>query len=496
MAPVAFVRTLENLQSQNLGFDQRNLLLFSIDPTTQGYKNERRVTPTAPSRFELVPQKLVYGGSALGHHDGHPALVPYALPGERVEVEPVRQAKGMLHARLLQVLTPSPERVTPACPYFGRCGGCHYQHLDAPGQLTAKREILRETLRRIGHIDWTGEIPLHAAEPWHYRNQVQLKVGRSENGEMTLGFFEADSHRLVPIESCRIASPRLNAVLGQLNGSAWAARLAGYSGLDLLVDDRDEEVLVTLHGGSGDAGKIADELLAAGSGVAGVVVEPESTGRRAAHALGLEPGPNERPQSSKTAAGEARTVGRKSLSYRVGEFRYEISSGSFFQASRFLLSEFVEAVTSCGSRPMALALDLYAGVGLFTLPLAREFAQVTGVEANCVASDDLARMAGSLGLANVRAVATRAADFLRRYAQVAPDLVVLDPPRSGAEGEALRGLVEIGPSRIHYVSCQPPTLARDLAFLIRHAYHLESVDLFDLFPQTFHIEAVAKLSRA
>jgi len=450
----------------------------------------------SPSRFELVPQKLVYGGSVLGHHDGHPVLVPYALPGERVEVEPVRQAKGMVHARVLQVLAPAPERVAPACPYFGRCGGCHYQHFDASRQLTAKREILRETLRRIGHIDWPGEIPLHATEPWHYRNQVQLKLCRSENGEMALGFFEADSRRLVPIESCRIASARLNAVLGQLSGSAWAARLAGFSGLDLLVDDRDEKVLVTLHGGTGDAGSIADELLASVQGVAGVVVEAESNGRATAHAPGIDRGSDEISHSGKTAAGESRAFGRKSLSYRVGEFQYEISSGSFFQASRFLLSEFVEAVTNGDKNSRDLALDLYAGVGLFTLPLARRFAQVVGVEANNIASDDLARVAGTLGLTNVRAVAAPAADFLRRYAQAAPDLVVLDPPRAGAEAETLRRFAEIGPRRIHYASCQPPTLARDLAFLVRHGYRLESVDLFDLFPQTFHIEVLAKLSRA
>ncbi|HXJ92117.1 MAG TPA: class I SAM-dependent RNA methyltransferase [Terriglobia bacterium] len=449
---------------------------------------------TLPNRFEVIPQKLVYGGSALGHHDGHPVLVPYALPGERVEVEAVRRAKGMVHTRLLQVLTPAPERVTPACPYFGRCGGCHYQHFEASGQLTAKCEILRETLRRIGHIDWTGEIGLHAAEPWHYRNQIQLKVGRDENGDAALGFFEADSHRLVPIETCRIASPRLNAVLGQLKGSGWAARLAGCSGLDLLVDDRDEEVLVTLHGGNGDAGSIGDELLASGSGIAGVVVQPHSTERASAH--GHHRRSDERPVSGKIANGKAQAFGRKSLSYRVGEFQYEISSGSFFQASRFLLSGFVEAVTTCPAEGRGLALDLYAGVGLFTLPLARTFAQVVGVEANSVASSSLARMAGAIGLTNVHAVATRAGDFLRRFAQAPPGLVVLDPPRAGAEGETLRRLAEIGPRRIHYASCQPPTLARDLAFLVGHGYRLESVDLFDLFPQTFHIEALAKLSRA
>src|SRR5690348_2415720 len=138
-----------------------------------------KITVQPLPHFELVPHKLVYGGSALGHHEGHTVLVSGALPGERVAVEPLRQAKGVVHARLLEVLAPSSERVQAPCPYFGRCGGCHYQHLEPSRQLEVKREILRETLRRIGHIDWPGEIITHSAEPWHYRNQVQLKVERA-----------------------------------------------------------------------------------------------------------------------------------------------------------------------------------------------------------------------------------------------------------------------------------------------------------------------------
>jgi len=453
------------------------------------------VSPAFPNRFELVLQKLVHGGSALGHHDGHPVLVPYALPGERVEVEIVRRAKGMVHARLLHVLTPAPDRVTPPCPYFGRCGGCHYQHFDASGQIVAKREILRETLRRIGHIEWLGEIPIHAADPWHYRNQIQLKVGRGKDGEVALGFFEADSHRLVPIESCRIASLQLNAIVHELVRNDWATRLVGFSGLDLLADDRDEKVLLTLHGGDSQAEKIANDLLTSAPGITGVVIEPDSKGYRPADAPGRHRSADAGHHRAQARPVATRVIGRPRISYRVGEFQYEISSGSFFQASRSLLSDFVQAVTSCSSGNGGLALDLYAGVGLFTLPLARGFAQVMAVESNAGAAADLTRMVQALGLTQVRAVATRAAEFLRRYAQAVPELVVLDPPRAGAEAETLQRLVKIGPGRIHYASCQPPTLSRDLAFLIRHGYRLQSIDLFDLFPQTFHIEALAKLTR-
>ena len=444
-----------------------------------------------PARFEIVPQKLVYGGAALGHYNGRPVLVPYALPGERLEVEPLRQAKGMIHARLLRVLDASPDRVPAECPYFSKCGGCHYQQMDSSRQVERKREILQETLRRIGGIDWSGEISVHADGPWRYRNQVQLKVGRGESGDGAIGFFAADSHRLIPIESCMIASPRLNEVLSGLRRPEWTARLAGCSEIELLVDDYDDEVLLTLRGGdfSEAAEKLAADCRASIPGVVGVILDP---GRR--------PPSGHQRQSGRalqsSSAGDVKAFGKPRLAYRVGDYRYEISAGSFFQASRFLLRDFAQAVASCDGTKREVALDLYAGVGLFTLPLARAFRQVVAVEAHAVAASDLARVARALGIANVRAVASRAAEFLRRYAQAAPDLVVLDPPRAGVEGETLRRLAGVGARRIHYASCQPPTLARDLAFLVRNGYQLRSVELFDFFPQTYHIEALAKLTRA
>jgi tRNA/tmRNA/rRNA uracil-C5-methylase (TrmA/RlmC/RlmD family) len=198
--------------------------------------------------FELSPQKLVYGGEALGYAAGQTVLVSHALPGERLEVEAVRTAKGVVHARPLRVLEAAPERIVPPCPYFGRCGGCHYQHLDIERQLIWKVEILRETLRRIGKIVWDQEIPVHRANPWNYRNQAQLKVSQEESGRIELGFFEAESHRLVPIDECMIVSPRLNAVLRQLRQPESLNRLGGCREIELLAEDRDEQVRITLLG--------------------------------------------------------------------------------------------------------------------------------------------------------------------------------------------------------------------------------------------------------
>jgi 23S rRNA (uracil1939-C5)-methyltransferase len=418
--------------------------------------------------FELIPHKLVYGGEALGFHQGRTVLVSRVLPGERVEVEERRTAKGVVHARPLRILAAVPERVEAPCPYFGRCGGCQYQHMDPQLQAMAKREILRETLRRIGRIDWGADIPVHAANPWNYRNQAELKVRRMPDGSAGLGFFEAESHHLVSVDACPILSPRLNSLLAELRGQEWLPRLAICQQIEMLADELDEHTVIILRGATnaGESEILARDMLARLSGVNGVAVECD---------------------------GEYRTFGSPRLEYRVGEFCYGISAGSFFQASRFLITDLVNAVVE--EQRGRLALDLFAGVGLFALPLARRFSSVIAVEAEARAANDLAANARAYSFDHVRAIAQTAYDFLRRFAQREPDLVVLDPPRAGVGAQTLKSLVPLQPAQIHYVSCSPPTLARDLAYLTGHGYELRRVDLFDFFPQTFHIEALARLVR-
>jgi len=442
------------------------------------------MSANATDRFELVAGKLVYGGAALGHYAGRPVLVPYALPGERVEAGTVRVAKGMVHARLLKVIEPAPERVAAPCPYFARCGGCRYQHLDAARQAEVKRNILRETLSRVGHIDWPGEIATHTADPWGYRNQVRLKIG----ADGQIGFFAADSHDLVTVDVCPISSPRLNTLIRELARADWATKLQGWSEVELRTDDRDENVALTFFGTDSHEPtieRLAQQCMKSLPGVAGAAfgITAEPTARGPLHGR------------ARRRSSEIRVFGNAALRYRVGEFDYRVSPGAFFQASRFLLPEFVTAVTSDLAQASGLAIDLYAGVGLFSLPLARIFREVAGVEASDAAAADLAANLRSQAPNYARAVHSSAAEFLRRYAQPAPDLVVLDPPRSGVEPETLRRLTAIAPAQLRYVSCHPPTLARDLALLLRHGYEIERVDLFDLFPQTFHMESVVRLRR-
>jgi 23S rRNA (uracil1939-C5)-methyltransferase len=293
-------------------------------------------------------------------------------------------------------------------------------------------------------------------------------VAQSESGEVALGFFEGETHRLVPIDECLILSPRLNKVLGQLRQPQWLDRLRGCREIELLANDQDDQIRITLSGDfeAGEPEPLAGDLLRQVNGTVAVAFRD---GQR------------------------LQVFGDSVLTYRVGEFRYQLSAGAFFQSSRYLLSEFVNTVTE--TEPGDLALDLYSGAGLFTLPLARRFRQVIAVECHPAAARDLEANAENNGLKHIRAVGQSALDFLRRFAQSGPDFVILDPPRCGVGKPALKYLVDLRPRRVHYVACHPPTWARDLAYILERHYRLEEVEMFDCFPQTYHIECLARLVR-
>ncbi|HLI34906.1 MAG TPA: 23S rRNA (uracil(1939)-C(5))-methyltransferase RlmD [Terriglobia bacterium] len=427
--------------------------------------------------FELIPQKLVFGGAALGYHQGSPVLVSRALPGEVVEAEQVRQAKGMTHARVKRIVKPAAERVQAACPYFEDCGGCQYQHFLTEKQTAWKIAILRETLSRLGGIEWTAEIPAHTAFPWNYRNQAQFKVETLPAGKARVGLFAPESHRLVDIDSCRILSPCLNKTLAGLRQLLDCDDLAGFQEIEMMTDDRDQHVMLRLCGQAPPA-------------------KAQSMGHKIFREL-----PQVQTVAFQRVNGEAKILGQPILVYRVGPFDYQISPGSFFQASRFLLPELAVAVTKAatGAKEQnaceagSLALDLYAGVGLLTLPLAQHFGKVIGVEMHPGSAADLRANAQTYGSSRIEVVHRSVFDFLRRFSRPQPDLAVLDPPRSGVGYPSLKALARLRPQRIFYISCHPPTLARDLAFLLQQGYVMTSVEMFDFFPQTYHIEAFVQL---
>lgn len=393
------------------------------------------------SDFEATIEKLVYGGDGLARVDGRVTLAPFVLPGERVRLETRQQKPTLIRAIPGKILEASPERVTPQCPYFGRCGGCHYQHAAYAAQIEAKRAILTEELWRQAKIRLETQMRVISGEPWGYRNRVQLHIF-----EGRLGYREAGSHKLCPIERCPIASPKINESIAALNG---------------MLKDRKWPRFVR-----------AVELFTDEERVQLNIVETERPVARhffdwcAEVISGLAPGP---------------------LDY-LRQFR--VSGNSFFQVNRFLIDALVEAALS-GSEGGS-AVELYAGVGLFTLPLARRFREVMAVESGSGAVRDLRFNAERAKLSNIMTSQQSAEKFLNGMEQ-APELIFLDPPRAGMGPAITSQLIRLKPGAVTIVACDPVTLARDLAALTGGGFQLREVTLVDLFPQTYHLETLVRL---
>jgi 23S rRNA (uracil1939-C5)-methyltransferase len=366
-------------------------------------------------------------------------LAPFVMPGEKVRVE---TGEGV-NAQLLEVLEPAPERIQPPCPIFARCGGCHYQHAPYEFQLARKVEILREQLRRVGKLDYTGEIGVVSGPSYGYRNRVQVHIDNRK-----LGYLAARSHELVALtEDCPIASPRINQALAAMRQRLGDVRFPRFlRSLELFTNETDVQVNVV-----GPAQPLRKDFFEWCESVA-------------------------------------------ALEYPTALGTFRVSPRSFFQVNRFLIEKLVE--TAIAGAEGDSALDLYAGVGLFAVALARRFAAVTAVEAGSSAARDLQHNASGVehnaAGAPVRFEHARVEDYLGRL-DSPPDLVLADPPRAGLGKEVVAHLNRLAPKQITIVSCDPATLSRDLASLT--AYTIERITLVDLFPQTFHLETVVHLSR-
>ena len=434
--------------------------------------------------MQLTIEKLIYGGDGLARLPadergrGKAVFVPFVLAEEQVEASLAEEKPGFARARLESVLQPSPLRSAARCPYFQRCGGCHYQHTSYEHQLEIKAAILKENLRRIAKVELESELKVHASPAWNYRNRARLKVRGGP--EFALGYHKFGSHELLPVEECPISSPLINRAIAALWELGRAGKLdAGLQEIELFADAADGQLLLEIYFGT-ETKPEAAELSAKGLQEA----LPYAAGVVAFRAVAGPYATSAEPQRL-SAAGAAE------LTYNTRHGNYRVSAGAFFQVNRFLVDELVEIVTA--GRSGQVALDLFAGGGLFSLVLARSFAQVIAVESSQTAHADLLYNSPR----NVRVVRALADHYLKDAGRkVRPDLVVVDPPRSGLGESVVRGLAVSGAPRIAYVSCDPATLSRDLGGLLRSGYRIEQAHLVDLFPQTFHLETVVQLVRA
>ena len=427
--------------------------------------------------------KLVHGGKGLAHDGSLAVFVEGVLPGESVRIQLERVKKGYAEGRLLEVVTPSPHRTDAPCPVYGQCGGCQLQHASPTAQLELKRSILTETLVRLGGLTAVDVPPFIASpEVYGYRHRARLAVVTPKGKAASLAYHEEGSHRLVPIAACPLLAPRLNEVIAHLNRA-----LAGSGALATVL----QEVRLALSVTTG-------ELM--------IQYEAERCTRRQAE------GWFERVRTGLAGLkGQVLIAGRglqqrrwmdgeTALTEQVAGLRLRCSDRSFVQANWRLNETLVETVTDWTltgqDRAPLRVLELYAGIGNFGLPLARGGALVTLVEANPAALADARYNARVNHVGRCRFRQGPAEAILDASMPDEYDLVLMDPPRTGLSKEALAGLLRLRPHRLVYLSCDPPTLARDLRAMREAGYRVTRLQGFDMFPQTMHIETLVELTQA
>jgi 23S rRNA (uracil1939-C5)-methyltransferase len=406
------------------------------------------------AEYDLVLEKLTYGGDAMGRLPDHRAVfVPFGLPGERVRVRLVDEKRNFARGKILEMLEPSPERIIPKCKHFGECGGCHYQNIPYEKQLQTKADILIDQLQRIGKIENPPVQPMVACpNPWNYRNHVQFSL--DENGR--LGFQAPHSNKVIPISECHLPEPSIN--------EFWTQR-------EFEPETGIERVSLRLG--------VDDDLM--------LVLESESP---EPPELEIEAG------ISVTHIYEGNAVvlaGSDHIYMRVLPRDFKVSAASFFQVTTVMAGKMVEhLITNLPLSQSTTLLDIYCGVGLFSAFLAPKCGCVIGIESSESSCVDFAVNLDEFD--NVE-IYEDEAEAVIPHLEAKPDIVLVDPPRAGLDKAVVDGILKLSPSLIAYVSCDPSTLARDAARLINGGYRLKEVTPFDLFPQTYHIESISIFER-
>lgn len=417
---------------------------------------------------------LVHGGRGIGRHQGKAVFVPLVAPGDRVDCRVVRSKRRFAEAELSRIIVPSPLRREPPCPFFGSCGGCQWQHLPYPEQLRWKAKNFADLMVR-GKLVKTERISKITAAPdeWSYRNRVQLKTCFSE-GVLAIGFYQHGSHRVVDIDRCRLVAPPIQETLTLLR--------------EALHEAEGVEFLEQIDLACGDDGQVRLVLSVHPKGYDSLCRWLQPFARRCQLNACIK----------STSHGPAVVVhGGSELTVTIDQPALALGygPGGFVQVNssqnRAMVRHMLDLLDLDGHEKV---LDLFCGMGNFSLPLARRAKYVAGVEDHAPSIDMARRNAESNHIENVEFVAADASAVLARFKEEELDLVVLDPPRAGSY-QVIGEILQIHPKRVLYVSCDPATLARDLGPLVSAGYEVVSSQPFDLFPQTWHIESMTLLQK-
>lgn len=384
--------------------------------------------------LKLKIEKIVPGGYGLAFAENLTVFVALAAPGDWLKAK-IHQLKGKTaFAEIVEIIEPSADRIEPPCVYFGSCGGCDFQQMNYEAQLAAKVGVIKDCLVRIGKINYEKEIKIIGSpKPFRYRARAQWHVNTRRR---KIGYFQRKSHDVIDVVNCPILTEELQETLTELRETiVWESFWS-------------ESV----------------EIESANAGENVSVYSPEI----------VEP--------------------TDELNFDLNGHHYFYDATTFFQGNPFLIKELIE--TAIGGAAGAAAIDLYCGVGLFTLPLAKKFAKVLGVEGWGKAVEFAVKNVENARAENIQIFGENVNEWLVNNKPENIDFVLLDPPRAGTEKEIIESLLRIKPRRISYVSCEPSTLARDLRILYDNDYKIESIVALDLFPQTHHVETVVRLNLA
>ncbi|HEV2438718.1 MAG TPA: 23S rRNA (uracil(1939)-C(5))-methyltransferase RlmD [bacterium] len=451
------------------------------------------VAATRPRRGDeitLTIDRLAYGGRGAGRLDGFDVFVPDTAPGDRVRARLWRVKPDYGEADLVGIESPSHVRTAAPCPHFGPCGGCVWQHVTYGAQAAAKEAIVRESLANLGGLSDVEVRPIvRMAAPWYYRNKMEFSFHPDGLGLHRRGAFD----KVVPIETCYLQSPRTNIILAEVGAFARRAGLSSYdprSGTGLL-----RQVVIREAKGTGE---VMVALVTTAPEVPGLRELAERLAAAVPEIVNVAHGVNAGPSDGVPLTGVTIVAGQPYIRETLAGLTFRIGLETFFQTNTAQAEHLVAIVEADADlRGGETVFDLYCGVGTFSLVLARRAAHVYGIEIVAPAIEAARENAVLNGLANVEFASGDVRRLLPEVVERAgrPDVLILDPPRSGAGARVMRKVAAAGVPRIVYVSCNPTTLAPDLKELIAEGYAVRHAQPLDLFPHTYHVECVVLAER-
>lgn len=439
--------------------------------------------------IELEITALTSEGSGVGKYEGMAVFVPKTAVGDVIEARIVKVLKSYAYARIERVITPSPDRIENDCPAFGKCGGCVYRHISYAAELAAKAQIVRDAFERIGGLS-PEFLPIVGSElTERYRNKLQMPLARLEDGEIVSGFFSERTHRVVPVEDCRLQPEIFSEIVSFVKQMCAKLKISIYN------EQKHEGVLRHFYLRKGNKSgeicavivarrnvpefkKIAAELMRKFPEIKGVVL-------------------NLNPDKTNVILGEREVtlLGSADISDEMCGVRLDISPKSFYQVNTPQAERLYKQAAEFAEPGGKTLLDLYCGIGSIGLSMASRAKKIIGAEIVPEAVENARKNALQSGFQNAEFLCADAAEAAERLAEggLAPDVILLDPPRKGCGAETISACVKMSPERIVMISCNPATAARDCKLFSESGYKIEKVRAFDLFPRTRHIECVVKL---